>query len=298
MLPGVAAAFVGLAVAAAALRVLAVVATRGTGAPAGAARPDDVLVLLLAWVGVGLAGWLGLGSLLTLAAALPGTAGRVGADLAERITPVAARKALTLVLGATVGSLALPPSQVSSADSSPVSAGSTREPALGASVGTSALGPAFEPSGEHLRPPSAGLAEPGAAALAPGFVPTPNLQTEASAGGGERPGYLPSVPRPVLAADHSRLLAPSPRPTAGTHDVVTVHRGDTLWAVAARHLGPDAADVQVAREWPRWYAANRDVIGDDPDLLVPGQQLRPPSDLAHAPSIERAATAVERGAHR
>jgi nucleoid-associated protein YgaU len=103
----------------------------------------------------------------------------------------------------------------------------------------------------------------------------------------------------VLIADRARLLAPSPRATAATHDVVTVRRGDSLWAVAARHLGPGAADAQIAREWPRWYAANRDVIGDDPDRLVPGQQLRPPTTITTTPSADGVTSApVERGAHR
>jgi nucleoid-associated protein YgaU len=50
-----------------------------------------------------------------------------------------------------------------------------------------------------------------------------------------------------------------------------------LWGIAARHLGPDASDAEVAREWPRWHAANRDVVGDDPDLLLPGQVLHAPA---------------------
>ncbi|HMA47695.1 MAG TPA: LysM domain-containing protein [Frankiaceae bacterium] len=57
---------------------------------------------------------------------------------------------------------------------------------------------------------------------------------------------------------------------------VVVHRGDTLWTIAARHLGPGTTDERVAEEWPRWYAANRDVVGADPDLIRPGQRLRPP----------------------
>jgi resuscitation-promoting factor RpfA len=43
----------------------------------------------------------------------------------------------------------------------------------------------------------------------------------------------------------------------------TVRQGDTLSGIAARHgVG-----------WKRLYAANRDVIGDDPNLIVPGQRL-------------------------
>ncbi|OIJ64170.1 transglycosylase family protein [Streptomyces mangrovisoli] len=43
----------------------------------------------------------------------------------------------------------------------------------------------------------------------------------------------------------------------------TVREGDTLSAIAARH----------GTSWQRIYAANKDVIGADPDLIVPGQRL-------------------------
>ena len=39
----------------------------------------------------------------------------------------------------------------------------------------------------------------------------------------------------------------------------------------------------IAREWPRWYAANRAVIGADPDLIVIGQVLTPPSPQEATP---------------
>ncbi len=57
---------------------------------------------------------------------------------------------------------------------------------------------------------------------------------------------------------------------------VVVLRGDTLWAIAARALGPAATTAQIAREWPRWWAANEQVIGPDPDRILPGQRLQPP----------------------
>ncbi|MGW2720626.1 transglycosylase family protein [Streptomyces sp. NPDC001492] len=43
----------------------------------------------------------------------------------------------------------------------------------------------------------------------------------------------------------------------------TVREGDTLSKIAARH----------GTTWQRLYAANKAVIGSDPDLIVPGQQL-------------------------
>ncbi|MEU6260665.1 transglycosylase family protein [Streptomyces sp. NPDC047043] len=43
----------------------------------------------------------------------------------------------------------------------------------------------------------------------------------------------------------------------------TVRQGDTLSRIAARH----------GTTWQQLYAANKAVIGGDPDLIVPGQQL-------------------------
>lgn len=47
--------------------------------------------------------------------------------------------------------------------------------------------------------------------------------------------------------------------------VVVVHPGDTLWDLAGQ-----------SPEWHRIYDLNRDVIGPDPDLILPGQALRLP----------------------
>ena len=58
---------------------------------------------------------------------------------------------------------------------------------------------------------------------------------------------------------------------------ITVLAGDTLWDIAARDLGPAASDVDVALHWPRWYNANKAQIGEDPDVLLPGQILKPPA---------------------
>lgn len=101
--------------------------------------------------------------------------------------------------------------------------------------------------------------------------------------GGDGPGATdqPKVPLPGWTPAER---APQPSPaaaqlvTAGSAPdrAVVVHRGDTLWAIAAQHLGPDATAEEVAEAWPRWHEANRAVIGDDPHLILPGQQLLPP----------------------
>lgn len=72
--------------------------------------------------------------------------------------------------------------------------------------------------------------------------------------------------------------APSAHATPGdTGDTVRVRPGDTLWSIAAASLPPNAGSSDVAAAWPRWYRVNRHVIGDDPDLLLPGQRLDRPS---------------------
>jgi len=70
-----------------------------------------------------------------------------------------------------------------------------------------------------------------------------------------------------------RTAAP-PR-TDGPHTVRVV-RGDSLWALAADELPAGAADAAVDARWRAIHAANRGVIGDDPDLILPGQRLRLP----------------------
>ncbi|MGW1777520.1 transglycosylase family protein [Streptomyces sp. NPDC002143] len=57
----------------------------------------------------------------------------------------------------------------------------------------------------------------------------------------------------------------TPQSRAGTAEVYTVVRGDTLSGIA------DTEEVKGG--WQGLYAANRTVIGADPDLILPGQRL-------------------------
>ena len=54
----------------------------------------------------------------------------------------------------------------------------------------------------------------------------------------------------------------------------TVQPGDSLWSIAARLLGPDAASAAIADEVRRLWALNERRIGTgDPDLLIAGTAL-------------------------
>ncbi len=97
------------------------------------------------------------------------------------------------------------------------------------------------------------------------------------------PVHADQVAAPSRPAHHDltglqlpdRPVAAAPSPAADTAAVV-VRRGDTLWAIAARSLPPGASAADIARACARWHAANRDVIGDDPNLIFPMQRLVPP----------------------
>ncbi len=67
------------------------------------------------------------------------------------------------------------------------------------------------------------------------------------------------------------------RTAAPPTTTVTVAPGDTLWTIAAGHLPHGSSAADVARSCAGWFAANRQVIGADPDLIHPGQVLTPPT---------------------
>ena len=54
---------------------------------------------------------------------------------------------------------------------------------------------------------------------------------------------------------------------------VVVAPGDTLWAIAARTLGPGASNAEIDAAWRRIHDLNRAEIGPDPDLIRPAQRL-------------------------
>lgn len=90
------------------------------------------------------------------------------------------------------------------------------------------------------------------------------------------PGWTPAT----VAAEPGPL-APEPRrhpsDAQAAHHEVVVRPGDSLWGLASRELGPSATDLEIARFWPQLYSANHDVLGPDPDRLLPGTVLRVPA---------------------
>jgi len=221
-----------------------------TGALATAQRTadtagPDALVLaaagLLSWA-VWL--WGALGLALTAATALPGFLGGGARLLVSAVLPIGARRSAALVLGmglGVAGPLLVP------AVGLPVLPAASAAP----SVSVVPDWPAAAPATGSSAAPAAGSSP----ALAVGSSAAPDWPAHAAAPSAVVPDW----------------------PAGDTHVVV---RGDCLWHLAAGRLldqlGRTPSGGEVAAAVQAWWTTNTDVIGSDPDLLLPGQVLRPP----------------------
>lgn len=285
-----------------------------------AADPTAPLVAALTLGAQALVLWLAVIVLLTLAARLPGLPGRAFALLGRRAAPLAVRHAVEVALGITVavGVVGAVPAAAATAPlatsaSATVGAaashgpgaapawtghgagehaaprpGAVRGAALGSTVGApvpdldwpdpasaAAIDPAASP------PPSAPrvwpTSGPTAAPAAPERTSAPQAQPPVAPGAQPSPGGPAGLPR-AGRPEAARAAAPTS---------VVVRPGDTLWDLAEQALAQDDRPPtarQVAQSWPRWWAANREVIGPDPDLLHPGTRLSPPAPPGGPPA--------------
>jgi hypothetical protein len=54
---------------------------------------------------------------------------------------------------------------------------------------------------------------------------------------------------------------------------LVVEPGDSLWSISEEHIGPGATPEQIAYEVERIFELNRDQIGENPNLIFPGQEF-------------------------
>src|SRR3712207_9286908 len=68
---------------------------------------------------------------------------------------------------------------------------------------------------------------------------------------------------------------------------VVVRPGDCLWSISEERLGPNATPQQIYNETARIYALNSERIGEDPNLIYPGEVLllEPAREPVEAPSV-------------
>ena len=75
-------------------------------------------------------------------------------------------------------------------------------------------------------------------------------------------------------------------------DRVVVAPGDSLWSISQERLGPQAIPPRIDREVERIYALNRNLIGPDPNLIFPGQELLLPPTAGQPASKPASARAT------
>ncbi|WP_162799426.1 LysM peptidoglycan-binding domain-containing protein [Nocardioides sp. 616] len=136
--------------------------------------------------------------------------------------------------------------------------------ACGGALLLSSTGPALAHAGDAARPGRHGVPSSVAG------LPFPDRATDPRIGVQVEPQHTAQsrgVSAPLASRD------PGPPPTDGPGEVRVVRQGDTLWALASERLPGSATPEQVDRAWRAIHRRNREVVGPDPDLIVPGQSL-------------------------
>lgn len=216
----------------------------------------DVLITFVACVLVWACfAWLVLSLLLITLSAIPGALGSACGAVAARMTPALYHRAARIALGLSVAA-------------GPVAAGL---PASAAPADHSSQVVATQSLPNLERPVTRGgmsIPDLDRPVTGPAWQGIPDLS---------RPVTGEQLPNPERPDSRDPITRAGDRGDRQTQEYV-VKRGDTLWDIASTHLPDDADATQITQEWHRWYDANRDVIGGDPDLILPGQVFTPPGE--------------------
>jgi hypothetical protein len=201
-----------------------------------------------------------------------------------------------------------PPASPPAGDRSGEDQGHSSSPAE--APATAPTAPAAPPSEDGAATPAGAQPSSSAGAASPPFAATPHRRASSfprgerssraaahrssasSAGADGRPGAQSSSrhgtsDRQPAKADPDRPTRSDDAPVhgSGTHvraataevqaaDTYRVRPGDSLWRIAALHLGSDATTAQTAQEVNRLWKLNEQRIGTgNPDLIFPGQTL-------------------------
>jgi hypothetical protein len=94
-------------------------------------------------------------------------------------------------------------------------------------------------------------------------------------------GPSSAAPAALGQPGHGQLGLPVPArpidsPRAVPRQRVEVRPGDSLWRISRQQLRGTFSEEDIVRQVAHTYRTNRTVIGADPDLIRPGQELRIP----------------------
>lgn len=172
--------------------------------------------------------------------------------------PPAAVPPATLPLPAPLQPAPAPPPPLSI-----VLAAGIQNAALGAVLGNSSADPASPVPDDRTAPQPPPTSD---GRTAPQVPSTPDGWTEPLA-----PGETDAPATPSAGDEPGADRDGAARPPLRRHVVV---RGDTLWDIARSQLpAGERSRSNTAVYWPLIHAANKRVIGHDPDLLLPGMRL-------------------------
>jgi hypothetical protein len=123
-----------------------------------------------------------------------------------------------------------------------------------------------------------------------GIAEAQSLDDDAVASGSTLPGSDTQVHQADAAA-----MPQQQQPAYEPATLRVVNPGDTLWAISQQRFQPNPTAEQIMNEVGRIYELNRDLIGDDPNLIFPGQELLLPEvykPAAITPAVSEPVAAV------
>lgn len=279
--------------------VAAALGRRVVGLAPHATRVEELVELTVLAGGALVLAWLAGSALVAsacLATRMAGATWRRGEAWVHRFAPELVRRALVVTVAVSLGVGPATAAVAAGPEASPSAVATVEVPGAALDLGwvvtstaapgtTTATAPATPTASASVDAPSAGTTP------SPMPRPTPDPTTSPTSTGAApvRASSGPpttATPTAPAAAEPGRPTTPAAggstpdETTTGNPATVTVVRGDTLWGIAARHLPAGATDAQIAAAWPAWYAANAATIGPDAGLILPGQVLTVPAEVA------------------
>lgn len=225
----------------------------------------DLIVIIVVGTAAVLSSRIGAASLLTLLIRLlpHGRLRTFAAQSALRIVPTVLRSS---VLAAASASFAVHAAQASPL---PTGAVSSEVPSASIQTMTAALDPAWPAALSADSPPDPGwpTGPPKSRAKTPPAVPP------SPAASPDSPDAEPALPPPEHRSPHGAGSPTGHAPgTSGSEgsEIHIVASGESLWSIALEQSAVGGSTEDIVDDI---YSDNREVIGADPNLIMPGQRL-------------------------